>query len=219
MTGRRCPTPPPAPGIRGTAITFGSQSGGFTTHNLGLNRITLAHQIDMAAQTQIAASPPRGPGVRGPAQRPGNLPATASSRASYRPGDRLPHQRAHRAQQPRYRDGPPRRYPPPAAPRQDIWRADHQAAPAHAPAYLRHHHAGRESTCGMCRSLPATPTRGRPCVMTGPARTLTATPTTSWPPTLGCLTAQDGRAWSVGGWSRMAATASCWLSRDPAANA
>ena len=33
------------------------------------------------------------------------------------------------------------------------------------------------------RSPPATPTRAPPCGMTEPARTWTATPTTSWPPT------------------------------------
>jgi hypothetical protein len=33
------------------------------------------------------------------------------------------------------------------------------------------------------RSLPATPTRAPPCGTTGPARTWTVTPTTSWPPT------------------------------------
>ena len=50
-------TPPPAPGTRGTAITFGSRSGGFTTHNLGFNLVALAHRIDVTAQTQVAASP------------------------------------------------------------------------------------------------------------------------------------------------------------------
>jgi hypothetical protein len=49
--------PPPAPGTRGTAITFRSLSGGFTTHNLGFTVVTLAHQIDVTAQTQLAASP------------------------------------------------------------------------------------------------------------------------------------------------------------------
>lgn len=49
--------PPPEPGTRGTAITFGSLSGGFTSHNLGFNLVTLAHQIDVVAQPQIAASP------------------------------------------------------------------------------------------------------------------------------------------------------------------
>jgi site-specific recombinase XerD len=37
--------------------------------------------------------------------------------------------------------------------------------------------------CGTSRSLPATPIRAPRCVTTGPARTSTATPTTSWPPT------------------------------------
>jgi integrase len=40
-----------------------------------------------------------------------------------------------------------------------------------------------EWTCGTSRSPPATPTLGRPCATTGPARPLTATRTTSWPPT------------------------------------
>ncbi len=38
-------------------------------------------------------------------------------------------------------------------------------------------------TCVTSRSLPATPTLAQPCVMTEPARTSIATPTTSWPPT------------------------------------
>src|SRR6266700_2713767 len=38
-------------------------------------------------------------------------------------------------------------------------------------------------TCATSRSLPATPTRARRCVTTEPARTLTATRTTSWLPT------------------------------------
>jgi integrase/recombinase XerD len=38
-------------------------------------------------------------------------------------------------------------------------------------------------TCAMCRSPPDTPIPGRRCGMTGPARTWTATRTTSWPPT------------------------------------
>jgi integrase/recombinase XerD len=37
--------------------------------------------------------------------------------------------------------------------------------------------------CGTSRSPPGTPTRAPRCDMTGPARTSTATPTTSWPPT------------------------------------
>ena len=37
--------------------------------------------------------------------------------------------------------------------------------------------------CAMCRSLPVTPTRAPRCGTTGPARTWTATRTTSWPPT------------------------------------
>lgn len=38
-------------------------------------------------------------------------------------------------------------------------------------------------TCATCRSLPATRTPAPPCATTGPARTWTATPTTSWPRT------------------------------------
>ena len=49
--------PPPAPGTRATAVTFGSLSGGFTTRNLGFTTVTLAHQIDVIAQTQVAVSP------------------------------------------------------------------------------------------------------------------------------------------------------------------
>jgi integrase/recombinase XerD len=41
----------------------------------------------------------------------------------------------------------------------------------------------RAWTFAMSRSLPATPTRAPRCVTTEPARTSTATPTTSWPPT------------------------------------
>jgi integrase len=39
----------------------------------------------------------------------------------------------------------PRSHPPPAAPGRYRGSADHQAAPAHAPPYLRHHHARRRS--------------------------------------------------------------------------
>jgi site-specific recombinase XerD len=41
----------------------------------------------------------------------------------------------------------------------------------------------RASTCAMSRSQPGTLTLERLCVTTGPAKTLTATRTTSWPPT------------------------------------
>jgi hypothetical protein len=51
--------------------------------------------------------------------------------------------------------------------------ATHSSRPCSMPA----------STSGTSRSPPATPTRAPPCGMTGPARTWTATPTTSWPPT------------------------------------
>jgi integrase len=61
----------------------------------------------------------------------------------HRPRDRRPHEWADPAQQPRRPDGPPRCHPPPAAPGRNRWRADHQAAPAHASPHLRHHHAGR----------------------------------------------------------------------------
>jgi hypothetical protein len=47
-----------APGTTSTAITFSSLTGGFTSHNPGFNLVTQAHQIDVVAQTQIAASPP-----------------------------------------------------------------------------------------------------------------------------------------------------------------
>ena len=49
--------PPPAPGTRGTALTFGALSGGFTSHSLGFTLDTLANQIDVVARPQIAASP------------------------------------------------------------------------------------------------------------------------------------------------------------------
>ncbi len=55
------------------------------------------------------------------------------------------------AQQPRCPDGPPRCHPAAATPRRDCRSTDYQAAPSHAPAYLRHDHA-------RCRSGPA----GRP---------------------------------------------------------
>ena len=41
----------------------------------------------------------------------------------------------------------------------------------------------RAWTCGMSRSRPGTPIRAPRCVTTEPARTLTGTRTTSWPPT------------------------------------
>jgi hypothetical protein len=49
--------PPPTPGTRGTAITFSSLSGGFTSHNPGFNLVTKPHQIDVVAQPQTVASP------------------------------------------------------------------------------------------------------------------------------------------------------------------
>jgi integrase/recombinase XerD len=59
-------------------------------------------------------------------------------------------------------------------------------AKAH-PHMLRHTFVTTSSmpgwTCAMSRSLPGTPTRARPCAMTGHARTWTATRTTYWPPT------------------------------------
>ena len=48
--------PPPAPGTASPAITFASASGGFTSHSLGFNLVTGAHQIGVVAQTQIAAT-------------------------------------------------------------------------------------------------------------------------------------------------------------------
>jgi integrase len=66
-----------------------------------------------------------------------------SSRPGHRPRHGGPGQRADPAQQPRRPDGPARRHPPPAAPGRYCWGADHQAAPAHAPPYLRHDHARR----------------------------------------------------------------------------
>jgi hypothetical protein len=72
-------------------------------------------------------------------------PAATSRRAGYRPGDRHPQRRPDPAQQPYRRDKPPRRHPPVAAPGRYRWGADHQATPAHAPPYLRHHHARRRS--------------------------------------------------------------------------
>ena len=41
----------------------------------------------------------------------------------------------------------------------------------------------RAWTCGTSRSPPVTPIRAPRCATTGPARTSTASPTTSWPPT------------------------------------
>jgi integrase/recombinase XerD len=61
------------------------------------------------------------------------------------PGHRHPCQRPDPAQQPRRPDGPPRRHPPPAAPGRYGRGADHQAAPAHAPPYLRHDNARRRN--------------------------------------------------------------------------
>jgi hypothetical protein len=49
--------PPPPPGTRATALTFGALSGGFTSHSLGFTLDTLANQIDVIARPQIAASP------------------------------------------------------------------------------------------------------------------------------------------------------------------
>ncbi len=61
-----------------------------------------------------------------------------------------------------------------------------QTAKAH-PHMLRHTFVTTSFdaglTCATSRSLPATPTRAPRCVTTEPARTLTATRTTSWPPT------------------------------------
>jgi len=61
-----------------------------------------------------------------------------------------------------------------------------QIARAH-PHMLRHTRSRPCSTlaltCAMCRSPPGTPIRAPRCDTTGPARTSTATRTTSWPPT------------------------------------
>ena len=112
--------------------------------------------------------------------RPG--PAPASRRPGYRPRARHPSPRADPAQQPRCPDGPPRRDPPPAAPRRDRGRADRQAAPSHAPPYVLPVWT-RVLTCGMSRSPPGTLIRAPRCATTAPGRTSTGTRTTSWPPT------------------------------------
>jgi integrase len=49
----------------------------------------------------------------------------------------------------------------------------HSSQPCLTPAWI----------CATCRSPPATQTRAPPCVMTGPARTSTVIPATSWPRT------------------------------------
>jgi len=46
--------PSPTPGSHGTAITFASVTGGFTTHSLGFNIVTGANQVGVVAQPQIA---------------------------------------------------------------------------------------------------------------------------------------------------------------------
>jgi len=61
---------------------------------------------------------------------------------------------------------------------------DHQAAPAHAPPLPSSPPCSTPAwTSGTSRSPPATPTRAPRCATTEPAKTLTGTRTTSWPPT------------------------------------
>jgi hypothetical protein len=57
LAGTLTATTTAAPGTTSTAVTFSSLTGGFTRHNPGFTLLTQAHQIDVAAQTQIAASP------------------------------------------------------------------------------------------------------------------------------------------------------------------
>ena len=58
-------------------------------------------------------------------------------------GRPAPGQAGRSSSTPAARDGPPRRHPAPAPPGRDCRGADRQAAPAHAPPHLRHHHARR----------------------------------------------------------------------------
>jgi len=48
--------PDPAPGTTGPVITFGSLSGGFTSHGLGINVLTKQQEIDAIIRPQIASS-------------------------------------------------------------------------------------------------------------------------------------------------------------------
>jgi integrase len=77
----------------------------------------------------------------------GNQSGPDSASAGGQPGHRArgghTHSRADPAQQPRRPDGPPRRHPPPEAPRRNCWYTDNQGASPHASPYLRHNHARR----------------------------------------------------------------------------
>src|SRR5690348_10978852 len=103
--------------------------------------------------------------------RPG--PAAARGRPGHRPGGRLSGPRADPAEHLRLPDGPARGHPSPAASRRDRRHPDRQSAPAHAASDICYDHARRWRR----------PTRRPDRHQVGPARTWTATRTTSWPPT------------------------------------
>ena len=109
-------------------------------------------------------------------------PTAASGRPGDRPGKRRTDTRADPDQQPRHPDGPARRHPPPAPPRRVRRHPGHPGTPPHAPPRSLRPCSTLAPTCATSRSLPVTPTRVRRCGMTEPARTWTATRTTSWPP-------------------------------------
>ena len=99
---------------------------------------------------------------------------------------RIPHARAGPAQQPRRPDGRARGHPPPAPVRRDRRHPGHQGAPSYAPSYPRHDHTSfdagvdlRDVQIAARHADPRTTMRYE----SGPARTWTAIPTTSWPPT------------------------------------
>jgi hypothetical protein len=48
---------PPTPGATGTAVTFGSRSGSFTSHTIGFRLVTTSTQIEVVATPQIVVTP------------------------------------------------------------------------------------------------------------------------------------------------------------------
>jgi hypothetical protein len=110
-------------------------------------------------------------------------PAAASGRPGHRPGDRIPHARAYPAQQPRRPDGPARGHPPPCTSSPGAPASGSPGRTPYAPPHRGHDHARRRRRPPGCPDRRPSREPAPPCGRTGPARTWTATPTTSWPPT------------------------------------
>ena len=128
----------------------------------------------------------RPPGPARVRQRNQGRPRPASARRwpGSRPGNRPPGTRAGPAQQPRLPDGPANGHPPPAAPRRNRRHPDRQGTPAHAPPHVTTMlDAGVDLRDVQIAARHADPRHHDAICESGPARTWTATRTTSSPPT------------------------------------